>query len=174
MLMVATTAAWINYKIGAWWWNGDRRSANVDSTPSDATMNLGVPKDADQDGIDHLSGRRWIAQVAQEAGFGTHLLIRLSPVPTMLVSYGCGAAGSRLWPYMVAAAVAVIPQSLWVIAGSTVADAALSPSAVSGPAKWISVAIAVASAVIVAVWIPAQFARYVRASRQASLSTDSV
>ncbi len=58
-----------------------------------------------------------VRRIAKKGGFKAHLLLRLTPVPTMLVSYACGAFAARTVPFTVAAAVAVAGQVLWVHSG---------------------------------------------------------
>ncbi|WP_164102460.1 TVP38/TMEM64 family protein [Candidatus Laterigemmans baculatus] len=95
---------------------------------------------------------RWAAvrRLAGEGGFRLQLMLRLAPVPTMLISYACGAAGARPAPFLSAAAVAVVSQVPWVysgaIAGSAVAGGA-------GAAGWFSLALTVAASVALAVYL---------------------
>ena len=56
--------------------------------------------------------------LATDAGFAFHLMVRLTPLPTTLISYTMGANGSHLKPFIAAAAVAVAPQLFWVQSGS--------------------------------------------------------
>ncbi len=62
----------------------------------------------------------WMSAVViatANAGWTWHALVRLSPIPTMLISYSMGAIGARFSPYMLAAFLATFPQLLWVHSG---------------------------------------------------------
>ena len=78
MLIVAVTAAWVNYQIGHWWLKPSPEQTGL-------TSNLTTQG----------SFLQTIRQMAAEAGFFSHLLVRLSPVPTMAISYLMGACGAR-------------------------------------------------------------------------------
>lgn len=89
-----------------------------------------------------------VRRVAGEGGFRLQLMLRLAPVPTMLISYACGAAGARLVPFLAAAAVAVLSQIPWVHSGSLAGSAMA-----AGSAGWASLAITVAASVALAVYL---------------------
>lgn len=63
------------------------------------------------------------AAAVRGAGFGLHLLVRLSPVPSMIISTMCGTLRCRFVPYTAAAATAAATQWMWVIAASTTTSA---------------------------------------------------
>lgn len=137
MVVIAVIAAWLNYVIGRWWLSG-----SVERRLQDDTSTAGDDR------------RKWmlaLAEVAGGAGFGLHLLIRLSPVPTMVISYCMGAVGARRLPYLLAAAAAIVPQILWVHGGATA-------TAIHGPdtsaLRWISGGLSIAVAVFVTIILP--------------------
>lgn len=134
MLVIAVSAATLNYSI-ARWWLFDSISRKLSET-------------------ERRDGLAWIHAVrdlAADAGFRFHLLVRLTPVPTTLISYTMGASGSKLRPFLLAAAVAVIPQILWVH-GGTAATMIDDPS-VSG-LRWVSVIVSVLAAIAISVIVP--------------------
>jgi uncharacterized membrane protein YdjX (TVP38/TMEM64 family) len=65
-----------------------------------------------------------LRQVAASSRFMPLLLLRLSPVPTMLVSYGCGSLAVPMRPYLLASALAVVGQILWIRTGQVASDLA--------------------------------------------------
>lgn len=65
-----------------------------------------------------------LRQLAASSGFLPLLLLRLSPVPTMLVSYGCGSLAVPVRPYLLASALAVLGQILWIRTGHMASDLA--------------------------------------------------
>lgn len=137
MLITGISAAMMNYVIGRWWLSDSRASKATKPVNEDEL----IPT---------------IRQMAADANFGAHLLIRLSPVPTMVISYLMGACRAKIAPYAWAAAVAMIPQMLWVHSG-TVAN--LAGESTTSPARWVSVAVAVVGGVLVSVLIPREVAR---------------
>ncbi|KAA1260802.1 SNARE associated Golgi protein [Rubripirellula obstinata] len=140
MLVSAVTAALLNYHIGRWWMH----------------RSPGENKDV---ATDQESIVRSMTEMAAEAGFASHLLVRLSPVPTMVISYAMGSCRARQKPYLAAAAVAVIPQILWVHSGTAAALASDSSTTV---AQWISIAIAIVGGILVSVIVPKQAMRRIR------------
>ena len=155
VLSVATTAAAINYGIGRWWmgtWQIENHSG---------------------DDADKAAWLRAIVRWGHRAGFATHFLIRMSPVPTMVISYACGGVRARFGPFIAAAAVAAVTQWVWVwVAASTRAvvadrwaepktDPPTVPSPLGAAAgdwaidaatlRWITLGISVAAAVTVSV-----------------------
>lgn len=134
MLWIAVAAAALNYAIAHWWLFG--------------SINRSL--DASQ----HSKRLQWlriVRDLAADAGFRLHLLIRLTPLPTTLISYTMGASGSRMSPFLLAAAVAVIPQMLWVH-GGTVATMVDDPN-VSG-LRWLSVFLSVLAAIALGIIVP--------------------
>lgn len=108
MLIIAVAAAALNYAIGRRWLHASLSHASATGVPQTAAMWLQTP----------AMWLRAVQGVAAEAGFRFHFLVRLTPIPTTLISYAMGASGSRVRPFLLAAAVAVIPQSLWVHGGT--------------------------------------------------------
>lgn len=175
MVIIAVAAAAMNYAIGRWWLHDSIRQSLLEARgalpnePGDSPKEP-LPKepglkdpevtpedpDAYREAQDAptSSRKKWarvIAGMAADAGFSLHLLIRLSPVPTMLISYSMGALNCRIRPYLWASAVAIIPQSAWVHAGS-VATTLHGPDA--SALRFISVAISVLVAILVSVIVP--------------------
>ncbi len=136
MLVVAVSAAALNYSI-ARWWLFDSIGCRLHD-------------------MEQHHGTRWmraVRNVAADAGFQFHLLVRLTPIPTTLISYTMGANGSRRRPFLLAAAVAVIPQMLWVHGGA--AATMIDDPSVSG-LRWLSVVVSVLAAVAIGVMVPHQ------------------
>ena len=134
MLVVAVSAAALNYSI-ARWWLFDSIGRRLHDTKQQ-------------------HGTRWlraVRNVAADAGFQFHLVVRLTPIPTTLISYTMGANGSRVRPFLLAAAVAVIPQMLWVH-GGTAATMIDDPN-VPG-LRWVGVVVSVLAAVAIGVIVP--------------------
>ena len=146
MVVLAVTAAMLNYHIGRWWMHPSPKETEYDKA-----------KTANQESFIGS-----LAEMAAEAGFASHLLIRLSPIPTMVISYAMGSFQARQKPYLAAAAVAVIPQILWVHSGTA---ATLAGDTSTTTAQWISIAIAVIGGILVAVIIPREAMRRIRESR---------
>ncbi|WP_165440510.1 TVP38/TMEM64 family protein [Rubripirellula amarantea] len=145
MLVTALLAAALNYMIGRLWVSG--------SSATDENQSKSVPAG------DIISTMR---QMAADANFAGHLLLRLSPVPTMIISYTMGACHAKIVPYIVAAAVAMIPQILWVHSGTA---SHLIGDADASPEKWTSIALAVVGGLLVSVLIPREVLRRLRDSR---------
>lgn len=142
MLVIAVSAAAFNYSI-ARWWLFDSISRKLGET-------------------EKRGGARWMRatrDLAAEGGFRFHLLVRLAPIPTTLISYTMGASGSKLRPFLLAAAVAVIPQMLWVY-GGTAATLIDEPS-VSG-LRWVSIVVSVFAAIAIGFLVPREAMKRVR------------
>lgn len=131
MLLVATIAAALNFAIGHWWLHDSilRRSEQDERNPT----------------------LKAIRSVGKEAGFGFHFLVRLAPVPTMVISYTMGAIGAKKTPFLAAAMAGAIPQVLWVHCGSVMRT--LGDSAQSS-ARLISGVVALVAGVLIAVIVP--------------------
>ena len=106
--------------------------------------------------------------MAAGAGFGLHLLVRLSPVPTMVISYAMGACRARQLPYLFAAAVAVIPQILWVHSGTA---ATLASDSSTTTAQWVSIALAITGGLLVAVIVPREALKRIRENHPSEQTT---
>ncbi len=102
MFIIASVAAAMNYFIGRWWLY---RSIQIRICKEESGSIL-----------------KAVSQVGRDAGFGLHFLIRLAPIPTMLISYTMGAVGARFGPFLLAAIVGGVPQILWVHSGSVMSD----------------------------------------------------
>jgi uncharacterized membrane protein YdjX (TVP38/TMEM64 family) len=150
MVLIAVSAAALNYAIGRWWLH-------------DSILETLRRKDQQSDDL-HPTWIHAVRDLAADAGFGFHLLIRLSPVPTMVISYSMGAVGSRVRPYLLAAAVAIVPQSLWVYSGS--AAATMSDPAAS-PLRWVSAIVSLLVAIWISIIVPREAMKRLRASDSA-------
>ena len=134
LLCIAVIAAMVNYSIARWW------------------LHDAICRKLDRDA--EIGSRRWmmaIRDLAAVSGFRFHLMVRLTPIPTTLISYTMGASGSRLGPFLLAAAVAVLPQLLWVHSG---ASAMVLADGSASAIHWVSVMISVAAAIITSVLVP--------------------
>jgi uncharacterized membrane protein YdjX (TVP38/TMEM64 family) len=134
MLIIAVVAAALNYAIGRWWLH--------------QSINRKLLLASERD---HVPWVLAVRDVARTAGFRFHFLIRLAPIPTTLISYAMGASGSRIRPFLLAAAVAVIPQSLWVH-GGTAAMLIDDPS--PNGLGWTSVIVSVLAAIAISIIVP--------------------
>ncbi|MFG0290305.1 MAG: TVP38/TMEM64 family protein [Rhodopirellula sp. JB044] len=145
----ALISALTNYHIGQWTLpaNRARRGENQSSIPE---QTHDVDNDSPQ-GSDSSRQRllNRISTMANQGGLGFHLAVRLTPVPTTIISYTMGAASARQVPYAVAAVLASIPQWLWVYCGAVAA----SPDE-SAMAKSVGIGCSVAAAVVLSVWVP--------------------
>ena len=145
MVVIGVAAAALNYAIGHWWL-GDMIRRRLRQPSRD----------------DHPDQQTWsqaVVDLTAEAGFGLHLLIRLSPVPTMVISYAMGAVGARWLPYLAAAAVAIIPQILWVHGGATAISIHDSQASTL---RWISGGLSIVVAIAVTVIVPREAIRRLR------------
>jgi uncharacterized membrane protein YdjX (TVP38/TMEM64 family) len=140
MLCVAVVAAALNYAIGRWWLRDQvDRALAAASSPN---------------------WLRAIREVSAEADYRFHVLMRLTPLPTAVISYAMGASGSRLRPFLLGAGIAVIPQSLWVHGGTAV-TAFDEPS--SSPIRWLGIVLSIAAATATAIIVPRLAMRRVEA-----------
>lgn len=144
LLVIAVTAATLNYFVGRWWLHDS------------ILYRLDVSSDSDDKR--RIVWVRAMRELATDAGFGFHLLFRLAPIPTMIISYCMGAMGARLAPFLLAASVAVIPQMLWVHGGS-VAWAADDP--LGGALRWVSAIVSISVAVVLSLLVPGAAARQI-------------
>ena len=109
--------------------------------------------------------RVWIPALrnaAREANVYLHFLVRLTPVPTSIISYSMGASGSRLFPFLLGTLLAVIPQSLWINVGANYGQLEASQMTT---AKILSLTISLLAAIAVAVWIPKIVQAHIRSSQ---------
>ncbi|MAI30626.1 MAG: hypothetical protein CBE00_01215 [Planctomycetaceae bacterium TMED240] len=134
MLFIAVTAASLNYCIARWWLHETicTKLARKQQNPRSNRLHN-------------------IRNVAANAGFLFHLMVRLTPIPTTLISYTMGASGSRMGPFLLAAAVAVVPQLLWVQSG---ASAAIIAEGSASTIHWVAVLTSVAAAILTSILVP--------------------
>lgn len=130
MIFVATIAAAVSYSLARWLARDRVAAWSVGRPPWEA-----------------------VRRVAGEGGFRLQLMLRLAPVPTMLISYACGAAGARLAPFLSAAAVAVLSQVPWVHSGALAGTALASDGVAGGGATWLSLGITVAASLGLAIYL---------------------
>lgn len=135
MLIIAVSAAALNYSIARWWLY-DSISRKLCKTQHNGAVWI-----------------RAIRELAADAGFRFHFLVRLTPIPTTLISYMMGASGSTMRPFLLAAAVAVIPQMLWVHGGT--AMKMIDDPNVSG-LRWLGVIVSVFAAITIGVIVPGE------------------
>ncbi|OYP38184.1 VTT domain-containing protein [Rhodopirellula sp. MGV] len=109
LVLTAVTAAIVNYHLARWCWPIRRQIGNAENDAAAALEN-GPAADAALPEI--------LAHMARGAGYYLHLLIRLSPIPTTIISYTMGAVGAKRTPYIVAAFLAAFPQLLYVYASN--------------------------------------------------------
>lgn len=145
MLVIAVAAAATNHAIGRWWLHD-----SICRRLNDSEGGAGNEPTFDQprSTMDWLHA---IADLAGEAGFRLHLLIRLMPIPTTLISYVMGAMGSKRSPFLLAAAVAVLPQTLWVHAGTA---ATMMDDSSTSQLRWVGIMVSILAAIAVGVIIP--------------------
>ncbi len=93
-----------------------------------------------------------IRDMATEAGYGLHLLLRFASIPSMLLNYAMGAVGAKLAPFMVAAVIGILPQLLWVHGASL---ASLDDQPI-GTGQWISSLVSILAALAIAIIVPHQ------------------
>ena len=134
MLVTAVAAAILNYSIARWWLHDmicDKLHREQTSTQ-----------------------KTWLQvmhDLATDAGFAFHLMVRLTPLPTTLISYTMGANGSRLKPFIAAAAVAVAPQLFWVQSGSAAVMLAEGSTSI---VHWAAVICSVTISVLASILLP--------------------
>ncbi len=143
LMVVVTLAATSNYWIGYAWF-GRVSSGRVSSVRA-------RPRPQREPG----SLVAAIMTVAAKAGLGLHTLVRLSPVPTMVISYGMGAVQAQFAPYIVAAMLASIPQVLWVHSGAMASQVAASQLSASqaDSMQWLGLVVSLGVAVIATIVI---------------------
>jgi uncharacterized membrane protein YdjX (TVP38/TMEM64 family) len=144
LAVTAVVSAWVNYHLGRW--SLGHSSIDVEAEGTDASWREAL---------------RIIRSGAREANLGTHLLVRLSPIPTTIISYTMGASRARQIPYLAAALLAAGPQLLWVHCGavatetmSTVAEAGISGATDSSLTRWLGLVTSVIAAVLLSVLVP--------------------
>ncbi|KLU04530.1 putative DedA family protein [Rhodopirellula islandica] len=152
----AVVSAWVNYHLGKWSLGGGSDGSESKNDGSSPGSTLEVESEASW-----REGLRVIGSTARDANLGMHLLVRLSPIPTTIISYSMGAAGARQVPYLAAALLAAGPQLLWVHCGamatetmSSVAESGVAGVADSSLTRWLGLATSVVAAVLLSVWVP--------------------
>lgn len=138
LTLIAVIAAALNFAIGRCWL---RRSLD-----------------------DHLSRRRdglasELQQKSADAGFGVHLLLRLSPLPTTVVSYSMGASGARFRPFIAAALIGAAPQWLWVHSGAATASAGAAPDSTT---RWVVAAMSMSAALVISLLVSRTARRWIK------------
>ena len=146
MVLIAVAAAAINYAIGRWWLH-----ARIDHALKSRTQ---------------PTWSRAVRDLAADAGCGFHFLLRLTPLPTAVISYGMGASGSRFFPFLIGAAGSIIPQSLWVHGGTAVSAAS---DFSSDPRRWVGIVVSVLAAIAVGIIVPPLAMRRIESMNQLAL-----
>lgn len=134
LLFSALLAAGLNYAIGRWWLYESIERMLAGGGKSNRSLLL-----------------RAVRDMASEGGLRFHLLVRMAPLPTTMISYAMGASGSRIGPYLLAVAIAVIPQTLWVHGGTAVT---LIEHGDSSPLQWIGTTVSIVAAIVITFVIP--------------------
>ena len=136
MTGIAITAALLNYTLGRWWLH-------------DSIHAFLRQRAATNRAIGWLYAVR---DVIGDAGFAMHLLARLAPIPTTIISYTCGASAARIGPFLGAATVGVVPQWLWVYSAAGAGKLGQNPD--HDTASYLSVAFSVTIALAISILIP--------------------
>ena len=147
MLISGVAAAALNYGIGRWW------------LFESINHRLNARTEESQFGSWALVAR----EMAADAGFGFHLMMRLLPVPTTVVSYVMGACGGRFVPFLLAATAAIIPQMLWIHSGSAIA---LIDDPDATGLRWMGVALSAIAAIAITVLVPRRALQRIEATRK--------
>ena len=126
--LTAVVSATVNYHIGKW-----------------SLGDMPQPTGGKKAKLTHSLSR--FADTAKVGGIGFHLMIRLLPIPTTVISYSMGASGARQRPYLLAALLATVPQWLWVYCGAMAID----PSKTS--AKWIGIGVSATTGIVFSYWL---------------------
>lgn len=98
MMAVAFSAATINYCLGFYLFRSALETLTISSR--------------------YKSWVPVLRQTTKVADLKMHVLIRLTPIPTSMISYVMGASGCKLKPFLIGSCLAVIPQSLWINVGA--------------------------------------------------------
>lgn len=152
MFFIAILAATVNYGIGRWWlYESINRRFDHPSQQSDQSWS------------------RAVRDLAADAGFGFHFLARLLPVPAAMISYLMGASGSRLGPFLCAAALGVFPQMVWVHSGTAITM--IDDPSTTG-LRWLGVAISVFAGIAIAVIVPREAMRRIETARNTDRYVD--
>lgn len=112
MLFVAVISASIGYFIGrtfgVWFRDPEKRPTHS----ADESVQVSPP-----------SLRQAMMILGRDAGVGVHVLVRLAPIPTGVISYSMGLVGARVGPFLLAAVLGLGPQFLYVHAASVLLHA---------------------------------------------------
>ncbi|MCC9600582.1 VTT domain-containing protein [Stieleria sp. JC731] len=149
LILTAVLAAMVNYHIARWCWPIEKMKP-ITAHTGHAERPLA---DAPLASV--------LIYMARDAGFYLHLLIRLTPIPTTVISYSMGAAKAKRTPYLAAALVAAIPQLLYVYA----ANAALSNQASDDLQRLTSI-LSFGIAIVVSLVLPRIAMTQIRSIRQ--------
>jgi len=140
LILTALASAWVNYHLGRW---SLRRN---DSQRLPLLVNE-------------------IGRMAGDAGLGFHLMARLMPVPTTVISYAMGAARARWLPYLGGTLLGALPQLLWVYCGTAAREVQqLSERQEVSAARAVAYAISLTAAVLMSIVVPGQVLRRWRAT----------
>jgi len=140
LILTALVSAWVNYHLGRW----SLRQRESQRVP------LLV---------------REIGKTAGDAGLGFHLMARLMPVPTTVISYAMGAARARWLPYLGGALLGALPQLLWVYCGTAAREVQqLSERQELSAVRIAAYGISLTAAVLMSIVVPGQVLRRWRAT----------
>ena len=98
----------------------------------------------------HRSWLPALRKTTKEGSTKHHFLVRLTPIPTAMISYIMGAAGSNWRPFLQGTALAVIPQSVWVRVG---ADYEKVDSASISSIKTFSFILSIIAAILTSIYV---------------------
>lgn len=112
MLFVALISASIGYLIGRAFGRWFRKPQKQLAVSADQTPRSSPP-----------SLRQAMMILGRDAGVGVHLLVRLAPIPTGVISYSMGIVGAKVGPFLIAAVLGLGPQFLYVHAASALLHA---------------------------------------------------
>lgn len=143
MLAVALIAATLNYHLGRYLF----RSA-MDSLAANTKYRIWLPA---------------LRKVTEQGTTKMHFFIRLTPIPTAMISYIMGASGSRMRPFLRGTALAVLPQSLWVNVGASYDQV---DSVTANSLKLWSLLVSLAAAVFVTIYVAKLAQRELRTLKQ--------
>ena len=145
--LVSVSAAAINYAL-ARWWLGNRV---IERLEKDAEANPLIAA---------------ISDLARNAGYGFHTLVRLAPIPSMVINYSMGAFCARMKPFFTAVIIGVFPQLLWVHGGTIASSQSISPF------RWVSATVSILAAIMIAVIIPRKVAARIKDLQNTSLTME--
>jgi uncharacterized membrane protein YdjX (TVP38/TMEM64 family) len=102
--------------------------------------------------IDRYPAARAIDSITRDEPLKTVLLTRLNPVtPFAIENYAFGLTGVRLWPFILATAIGILPGTVlnvWI--GVFGWSAAVGQAGIMG---WVMLAIGIAAAIALTIWL---------------------